>query len=381
MEPTNSNFTIIAYTVPFGIGIFILLFLTFIHKRVNWFILRSVLGVKWEPKDENRGSRGSTSTQNRADFVSAKTESENSSEGKSKSNTTPTDLIDEYLYIDFSSDDTKKSIPAIPWAIRLLSDVLAAAILGMFAAIIFQSLIMTNVLVSNGEKCPDSDAYCFRSNPSTGTETYNCTKGQSINSTVSNSTAWWCAGWSYQDKSINDVLGTIGTCGGLLGIMSSIVPFVYYLSFCKKHGYLSLLWFILPALACGALGVTIWRLLPQGISQLGAMFFAVLIMMVLLGWCAAVIRSIFAGKDSCISRANSEDAPKSCERCRFICCQPVENYPWCCIRTGKISESTSDRNPTPLSTSPVFRSQPERMMRKPYPSRKLPKTSPAQVRD
>ena len=184
MKPTHTNFTIIVYAVPFGTGIFIFFFLILVNKRVNWFILRTILGVKWEPKSEDKGNAESSSTQNRAEVVGAEEQRGNSLEGQQKSNTTYIEPIEEYLYIDFNGDDSSKSIPAIPWIIRLLSDVLAAAILGMFTAIISQSLIMTNVLVSNGEKYSDSDAYCFRSNPSTGTDTFNCTKNKCINSTV-----------------------------------------------------------------------------------------------------------------------------------------------------------------------------------------------------
>lgn len=312
MQLTKEGYFAFSYGVPFGAFALIFAFITVIHKRVDWFLLHTILGVDWNLRENDK-----------------------TNSNQSKSSEIP---IGTYLYVNIG-DDELEDISPLNCIIRFFSDVLASAILAVFVAIMFDSLIMSNQRLSVGTKCPSYSAECFGTNGGTNVGPFNCSDGQYANFSV-DSTTVWCAGWIYQDRTINDVLDTLGTCGGLLGIISSIVPFVYYLSYYKRNCYLSAVCIILPLLPVAALSFTIWFTLPEGPSQLTIVVFSVVIAMVFIGWCWAVYRSYSADE-------SSRDALKKYSCCRKILgcssckiCYPSRNgclwkkykfYPWCCI--------------------------------------------------
>jgi hypothetical protein len=96
--------------------------------------------------------------------------------------------------------------------------------------IIFQKLILSSSRITNTRECPNFTANCFvfqNQNDITPHGPYTCKPGQIVNLSIQRS--MWCYNWVYNNKEISDILEALGICGGLLGIISSIVPFLYHL--------------------------------------------------------------------------------------------------------------------------------------------------------
>ena len=318
MAHSRAYFLGFVYGVPLGFSLTILLLMTVINKRLNWRLLRSVLGVDLDDekkkKKPNEESRPALSANLPAD---PKTE-DNAS-----------DSFKTYLYIEFN-EEAKGDSTRLTVIQRIASDLLVSAILGVFVTIIFNALVLSSESVENNDNCPDYDASCFGNDGKQDVGPFDCEKGNTTNFGAT-SKSWWCVGWVYQDKTAKDVLDTLGTCGGLLGLVSSIVPIVYYLTYHKNCCCPFSVTWIVPLLTPAALGFLGWYASPLGPSILAVITLSVVIAMVFVGWTWATARSF---KDS-------RCCPKLCPKRN--CCeafpfkrffsklgQPSDSYPWCC---------------------------------------------------
>lgn len=259
MTSTKTYYLSLAYGIPFGAFCLIFLLVTMIHKRVSWFVLHTVLGIDWSDKSDQNNDHSTDNKNIITKITNAskdKTTQEDQQTGGSN-NSTGKRMIKTYLYIDFDGD-YEEDISPLRCIERFLSDILASAVLAIFVAIIFDSLILSSGRIMVGAKCPAYAADCFGKNRSADVGPFSCDDNKYANFSVTSKTLW-CVGWVYQNKNMNDVLDTLGTCGGLLGIISSIVPFVYYLSYYKRCFWLSCCCCILlPSIPLAALGYIIY---------------------------------------------------------------------------------------------------------------------------
>ncbi|CAF3678941.1 unnamed protein product [Rotaria socialis] len=389
MEPTRSNYTALSYGVPFGSFAVLFILISIINKRSNWFILGLILGIDKATDDPPKPPHcvycGSTLTSSAKEDQSKNSsdvdskhlgycvtckkvfsapvksnpnigilpESGNCTQCKSKFNLIVREEkvepdkqpLEKYLYIDFENGDDV--VPQLKCFIRVLSDLLTAAILAVFVSIIFTNLILSNQTVKNGRKCPTFDADCFTTQGNYDVLPYSCIDGNYVN--ISNYNDYvWCVAWVYQDQTAQDVLDTLGTCGGLLGIISCIVPLVYYLSYNKKHNWLSCFCIVIPLSGFGGLAWMLWYTWDARPSQLAVTAFAVAVSMMTIGWLWAVWRACFLkgadGGCSCYAfqDQNRCHCPKwllkklccckLCYCCCHIVCGKYTYYPWACLR-------------------------------------------------
>ncbi|CAF2118434.1 unnamed protein product [Rotaria magnacalcarata] len=374
MEPTKSNYTALSYGVPFGSFAVLFILISIINRRSNWFILGLILGIDKakddSPKPPHCVSCGSKLTSSAKGDQSKDLRDVDSKhlgycatckktflpQVKSNSNTTslpesgtgmkcesevnPTvgerqveqneASLEKYLYIDLKEDEN--SVPDLKCFIRVLSDVLTAAILAVFVSIIFENLILSNQTVKNGRKCPTFDADCFTTRGNYDVLPYSCIDGNYVN--VSNYNGYvWCVAWVHQDQTAKDVLDTLGICGGLLGIVACIVPLVYYLSYNKNHNWLTCLCIVIPLSGFGGLAWMLWYTWDDRPSQLAITAFAVAISMMTIGWLWAVWRA-FVGPNRCFHVKWCLKKRRCCKLCYCCChivCTKYKRYPWECL--------------------------------------------------
>jgi hypothetical protein len=112
---------------------------------------------------------------------------------------------------------------------------LTSLILSLSWTIIFDTIFLLTHRVIAGQSCPDYNADCFVFPTflnTTPVGPYSCTPNQMA--TFPTDGRIVCYAWVIGSQGTNDILQVLGTCGGLLGIVGSIVPFVYYLSYNLK---------------------------------------------------------------------------------------------------------------------------------------------------
>ena len=331
MAYTRSYYTGFVYGVPLGMSLLVLVLMTLINKRVNWLLLRSILGVELD--DETKKT-----SKTRDKRVPSANLTSNSPQPPGEQN--KPDPLKNYLFIDFK-EETKEDSARLTVLQRIVSDVLVSAILGVFVTIIFNGLVLASEGLKNNDPCPDFDASCFGNDGTQDVGPFDCKKGNTT-SFSANSNSWWCVGWIYQDASAKDVLDTLGTCGGLLGLVSSIVPIVYYLSYHKKCCCPFSLTWIMPLLTPAALGFLFWYSRPLGPSVLAIMALSVVIGMVFVGWVWAAERSC-RGSKTCLQRFSK------CCCCKIPCLARLFSilgrsskfYPWCCSCCSCCTSETS----------------------------------------
>ena len=308
MVTIRDQYVAYGYGIPMGTFGLAFVILSIIHRRANWFILNTILGIDWEGKNKDDDKK---------------------SEEKQAFN--------KYLNVDISKDEGA-NVPPLWCIVRFVSDIIASAVIGIFASILLESLIIARVSIKVGEPCPDFDAECFGVKQYKSFGPFNCTIGGYTNFSVPSSTVQ-CIAWVYQRQSIHDVLEAIGTCGGLIGIIASIVPLVYYFSYYKKNLKLNLVCIILPLGPFVAGGVVFWYSQPEGPSNLTVITFAVVIAMSVIGWSWAFYRSYFSSesKNKCCTQFLQCKWPSKC--CSLKCCSCIRKflcrkykyYPWCCF--------------------------------------------------
>jgi hypothetical protein len=89
-------------------------------------------------------------------------------------------------------------------------------------------------------------------------------------------------------QGMNDILEVLGTCGGLLGLVGSIVPFIYYLSYNIKYFPCSIAYGIVTAILAVAAVICLY-IYKVGISLLT--WFTLLLTAAL-----SLLASLLAGK-------------------------------------------------------------------------------------
>ncbi|CAF3193498.1 unnamed protein product [Rotaria socialis] len=305
MLPTKINYTALSWGIPLGSFVLLFFVISVINKRTDWFLLSTILGIATKSNNDSKKASKCEPPENNS-TVSRKQDGKKEDEknksiqnlvtckqcemdvavtvGKDEA-VTP---FEKYLFIEFG--DGEVAVPELKCFIRFLSDLMAAAILGIFVSIIVVKLILSNELVKNGSKCPKYSADCFSNDGRNDYSPYSCVDGQYLNITGYTGLAW-CVGWVYKDKSAQDVLDALGTCGGLLGIVSCIFPLVYYMPYYKKYHWGSCLCIILPIGGALGLALTLWATWDDGLSQLGTTVFIVLVIMIVIGWSWALWRS------------------------------------------------------------------------------------------
>ena len=344
MAYTRSYYLGFVYGVPFGFSAVVLLLMTLINKRVNWLLLRSILGVDLDDEKKKKGKRehSANPASNSSQQQQGRNNSSQQQQGKANaSQQQQPDTLKSYLFIDFKGE-TKEDSARLTVIQRFFSDLLVSAILGIFVTIIFNSLILSSESVKNSDPCPDYDASCFGNDGTQDVGPFSCEKGNTTSFTI-NSNTWWCVGWVYQARSAKDVLDTLGTCGGLLGLVSSIVPIVYYLSYHKNCCCPFSLTWIVPLLAPAALAFLVWYSRPLGPSVLAIITLVVVIGMVFVGWVWAAERSCRCS-EKCSQQRGGESC---CDKTPLlswvvsILSRPSKSYPWCCSCCSSCSSEIS----------------------------------------
>ena len=139
-----------------------------------------------------------------------------------------------------------------------------------------------------------------------------------------------------RDLSTRAVLEAVGVSGGLLGIISCVVPLVFYASYYrKKLRWFSMLCVVLPLMVIAAFIWVIYDAHPQKVSLLTILTFSLLIFMTCGAWIWAIIKSFK------IAKPNDQ-----CCKCgsKLKCClQPYDYYPCCCPCYECNKQSSSSR--------------------------------------
>lgn len=225
----SKQYELISYVVPFALFVVILIFLPLIKERARFFIVDRVSGTRHVRRRRNQPA-------DEANNVDRK--------------------IEMYLYVELE-DDIKSTT-----CNRFISYFMTASILAVVLTIIFESCVLSTQGVIIGERCPDFPAECFSSIAS-----FNCTPGYVVNSSVVEQTAW-CFAWVYKYQSARDVIDAIGVSGGLLGIISCIVPLVFNISAYEDKPCKAFFWIWLPVLPLLALFLVKQYVSPLSMSIL-----------------------------------------------------------------------------------------------------------------
>jgi len=127
------------------------------------------------------------------------------------------------------------------------------------------------------------------------------------------------------------VLDTLGTCGGLLGLVSCIIPLVYHLSRYRKSWCLSCICFIIPAGTMAGFGVLIWLYWERGQSAVSAIAIILVIALIITGWVWGFSSSL--KRKVCFGY--------NCYRCS--CCSCCSCCPCCSFVFKKCNKWTKNR--------------------------------------
>ncbi|UJR07071.1 hypothetical protein I4U23_011359 [Adineta vaga] len=251
----------IAYGVPFGIAALLFVILSILNRRAHAFIVENVLGIKTKKSNKN---------------PSQKSEDDKSKPWSLKQN------VDTFLYIEQDSEeedsDENKDLEeqkGLPCIVRFFCDIFATAIITVLLEIIFEKCILANKSILAGDPCPDFAAECFGMyNGINKYGPFQCKKGDNASFPV-DPPRLACYGWVYNDMTTDQVLDAIGVSGGLLGLVSCIVPLVYYVSYFRKRWW----W------------ISFFCLYPEVLSVLTIIAFSLAITMTCGGWLWALSSS------------------------------------------------------------------------------------------
>ncbi|UJR18456.1 hypothetical protein I4U23_005361 [Adineta vaga] len=261
MEPNYFYYAAIAYGVPFGIAALLFVILSILNRRAHAFIVENVLDSEEEDSDENR------------------------------------DL------------EEQKGLPCI---VRFFCDIFATAIITVLLEIIFEKCILAYKSILAGDPCPDFVAECFGTyNGINKYGPFQCKKGDNASFPV-DPPRLACYGWVYNDMTTDQVLDAIGVSGGLLGLVSCIVPLVYYVSYFRKRWWwISFFCVIIPLTPIGVFIFLILWLYPQVLSVLTIIAFSLAITMTCGGWLWALSSSC-AKTEYSYSVSNNNDSQHDC---------------------------------------------------------------------
>jgi hypothetical protein len=191
------SYVLYGYGIPISMYLVICLLLWVMGYRARWYIVESIIGLSWISKD------------------------------KDKTKVQPNEkTVEKFFYVEGDDEIENKSFPEnMHWRMKLLCFFYTSAILGLFLAIIFEKCVLSYTVIHINQKCPfNGDCFYKR------TEHYTCQKDQTANFSSSTNGTLACFGWVIQDQDAEAFIDAIGITGGLLGIISSIVPTIYYIS-------------------------------------------------------------------------------------------------------------------------------------------------------
>ncbi|UJR19031.1 hypothetical protein I4U23_022161 [Adineta vaga] len=189
---------VISYVAPVVFFGMIGLFLKLVTKEARNFLFKQVIGTHYVRRDRNPAANEANDT---------------------------VEKIETVIYVEF--DD---AIESTNWT-SCVSYFLTSSILATLLTIIFEGCVLASVGVVIGDPCPEYPVECFYGNYS-----FYCNPGD-IAMSPSAAQEAWCFGWILRYQTARDVIDVIGVSGGLLGIISSIMPLVYYISAYKDQPY------------------------------------------------------------------------------------------------------------------------------------------------
>ena len=288
------------YWVGFGALGILFCAISNVNRHTNWFILRSILGIEETKKDPPkpvvlcvncRNYIPTTGQSNINEQISQHLKNCNDSNRMANSSESGVDHssekkqetlnLEKYLFVELEDDENAGT--QLKCFVRVFSDFLTSLILTVFVLIIYANLFLSLEFIESGKKCPKYDSDCFIETGPNTNELYHCTEDHFINLTDYKGRLA-CFAWIYNVVTTEDVLNTLGTCGGLLGLISCIIPLVYYLSHYRRSCYLSCICFIIPAGTMAGFGVLIWRYWERGQSASSAITIILVIVLVITGW-------------------------------------------------------------------------------------------------
>lgn len=241
---------VISYGAPpvfFGM---ILLFLVVVKKEARHFLFKQVIGTQYVRRNRNPAANEANDT---------------------------VEKIETIIYVEF--DDAIESTCCR----RTVSYALTTLILATLLTIIFEGCVLASVGVVIGDPCPEYPVECFYGNYS-----FYCNPGD-IAMSPSAAQEAWCFGWIFRYQTARDVIDVIGVSGGLLGIISCIIPLVYYISAYKDQPYKAFFWIWLPFLPLVALLVIQNYTGPMQISILAKICLIIVFCLGFVAWLWAFI--------------------------------------------------------------------------------------------
>lgn len=229
---TYAYYTIASWLISTATGVLTGIILWMLPKHPYLFVVDRILGIHKRVPDE-------TSTSDIEENGIKRSFSEERNQ---------VDVFDEII-------DLRKSLY---W--RFFIWVLTTFTITLLWIVMFDRLILPSRRVSLGESCPDFVADCFVFQSQTDVTPlgpFNCIPKGTASNHIEGMTV--CYGWvvTYQDMS--DIIEVLGVCGGLLSIVGSIVPFVYYLSANENCFPCSILYgFIATAISGGIIATCVY---------------------------------------------------------------------------------------------------------------------------
>jgi hypothetical protein len=286
---------LIWYLCPVGFFLAIAIMLKIMGKNARFSIVSTILGIQCksssELKDETNNSKSDRQTE---------------------------EDLEKYLYVD----NTEKKYMKFSRRMRLISYFLTTAILTVFLTILFEGCVLSTKGIIVGTNCPDFDAHCFDTTDVFHTSgPFVCTPGEKANFNISVRYVW-CVGWVIDRQEVNNVLEKIGTCGGLLGIISCVVPLVYYISYYESCPWKGWFWIWVPLSPFIALIVIGLYIRPSKPSMLTVISLSLVFFMALGGWIWAMFSAYKTkpkyGKYSCNRCCTFGYFSKCCRRQNII---------------------------------------------------------------
>jgi hypothetical protein len=248
---------LIWYLCPVGFFVAIAIMLRIMSENARIFIFSIILGIQYKSSSEPKG----------------KTNNSNSA-GQNK------EYLEKYLYVD---NDEEKGLK-FRRSLRLISYFLTTAILTVFLTVLFEGCVLSTKGIIVGTDCPDFDAHCFDTTDVFHTSgPFVCTPGEKADFNISVHYVW-CVGLVIDRQEVNNVLEKIGTCGGLLGIISCVVPLVYYISYYESCPWKGWLWIWVPLSPFIALIIIGLYMRPAKPSMLTVISLSLVFCMALGGW-------------------------------------------------------------------------------------------------
>ncbi|CAF1474691.1 unnamed protein product [Adineta steineri] len=333
MSTSFYTYQTVAYAVPFSMFGVMFVIMSILNKRAHSYAVEHILGIKLKAPetDAKKSKKTSSETIQKPVVVISKNENNQNNPVKVWSLQQNTEM---FLYIEQEHNEQEKDKQGLPCILRFLCDFFTSAILAILLEIIFSQCILSYESILANSACPDFDADCFGYNGTLVSGPFLCTKNAIANFSET-SPKLNCYGWVYKTITTNDALNSIGVSGGLLGLISCIVPLVFYLSYFRKKCWgISILCIILPACTIVAfiLVSTLLIQAPERPSVLTILTFSLFITMTAGGWGWAVYTSW--------SRRLKSSQPWSCtkgsfvkDNCSFLnyFINSYPLYPFCCF--------------------------------------------------